>query len=256
MSKVVYSNAKAEDSDGSAQSSQQLPETDKSQVEFLKTKLKLAQQALKGTSSFHPGSEAQVAQLRKENEKLRLLNADYIRQLNQMAQDKYHKIEKVVVSQQFFEQKNIEVQLKDFVRKMTSNFSGLEKSHAKLIDHCRVMEHDIQYYRSRVAEADDIMENLNSVGKSNIAQLMEELRNLQNNVDYLSTELQKAHFDLAVKESECERKQQEIDECVQQYQSLVATLDDLKTRQNRLLSDHIEKSQQDAKLVTMAPISS
>jgi len=66
------------------------------------------------------------------------------------------------------------------VKKMTSNFSGLEKSHAKLIDHCRVMEHDIQYYKGRVMEAEDIIETLNSVGKTNISELMEELKNLQN----------------------------------------------------------------------------
>lgn len=72
------------------------------------------------------------------------------------------------------------MQLKNFVKKMTSNFSGLEKSHSKLIDHCRVMEHDIQYYKGRVMEAEDIIETLNSVGKTNISELMEELKNLQN----------------------------------------------------------------------------
>lgn len=30
---------------------------------------------------------------------------------------------------------------------MTSNFGGLEKSHVKLIDHCKVMEHDLNYYK-------------------------------------------------------------------------------------------------------------
>lgn len=42
-----------------------------------------------------------------------------------MSTDKFKKIEKIVVTQQFFEQKNIDSQLKDFIRKLTSNFSFL-----------------------------------------------------------------------------------------------------------------------------------
>lgn len=95
-----------------------------------------------------------------------------------MSQDKFKKIEKIVVSQQFFEQKNIETQLKDFVRKLTSNYSMIEKEHAKLIDHCRIMENDLIYYKDRVVEAEEINENLRSTGKSSINEVMEELRDL------------------------------------------------------------------------------
>jgi hypothetical protein len=67
-----------------------------------------------------------------------------------MSSDKFKKIEKIVVPSSFFEQKNIESQLKDFIRKLTSNFSFLEKEHCKLIDHCRVMQNDLSYYKERV----------------------------------------------------------------------------------------------------------
>lgn len=75
---------------------------------------------------------------------------------------------------------------------MTTNFSGLEKSHIKLIDHCKVMEKDLNYYKQRVTDAEEIIENLRSVGKNSVAELMDELKGLQNQVDDLSNHLQKS----------------------------------------------------------------
>ncbi|CAD8157887.1 unnamed protein product [Paramecium octaurelia] len=236
---VVFSRANQNDE---SEASSALPDQVESQVDYLKTKLKLCTQTLKT-------QETQIRQLRQENEKLRQLNADYVNQMNQMASDKYQKIEKIVVTQQFFEQKNIDKQLKDFIRKMTSNFGGLEKSHVKLIDHCKVMEHDLNYYKQRVVDAEEIIENLRSVGKSSVAELMDELKGLQNQVDDLTNQLQKSQFDLAVKQGELERKQQELDDQVAECESLMHELDDIKTKQNRILSDNIEQQNKDAKMI-------
>ncbi|CAD8045429.1 unnamed protein product [Paramecium sonneborni] len=225
-----------------SETSSALPDQMESQVEYLKTKVKLCTQTLKT-------QEAQIKQLRQENEKLRQLNADYVNQMNQMASDKYQKIEKIVVTQQFFEQKNIDKQLKDFIRKMTSNFGGLEKSHVKLIDHCKVMEHDLNYYKQRVVDAEEIIENLRSVGKNSVAELMDELKGLQNQVDDLTNHLQKSQFDLAVKQGELERKQQELDDQVAYCEQLLHEIDDIKTKQNRILSDNIEQQNKDAKMI-------
>ncbi|KAM3144338.1 hypothetical protein pb186bvf_003502 [Paramecium bursaria] len=242
MSKVIYSSAKPDDNE-------ELPQNDQSQIEYLKKKLRLAQQNIKT-------AESEMKQLRLENEKLRQLNADYVKQLNQMAAEKYQKIEKIVVQQQFFEQKNFDNQLKDFIRKMTSNFNGLEKQHSKLIDHCRVMEHDINYYKQRVIEADEINENLRSIGKSNITELMDELKSLQNRVDSLSDELQQSNFKLAVKTDECERKIQELETASQVQEDLLNQIDEVKAKQNRLLSEHVEKSNKDGKLIYQLKIKS
>lgn len=47
-----------------------------------------------------------------------------------------------------------------------------------MIDHCRLMENDLTYYKDRVVEAETINENLRSTGKSSINELMDELRDL------------------------------------------------------------------------------
>ena len=61
---------------------------------------------------------------------------------------------------------------------MTTNFSSLEKQHSKLIDHCKVMESDLNYYKGRVKEAEEINQSLRYIGKTNISELMDELKTL------------------------------------------------------------------------------
>lgn len=78
--------------------------------------------------------------------------------------------------------------MKDFIRKLTNNFSFLgtvilisnilEKEHSKLIDHTKIMENDLSYYKERVVEAEEINENVRSTGRSSINELMEELKDL------------------------------------------------------------------------------
>ena len=61
----------------------------------------------------------------------------------------------------------------------------LEKEHAKLIDHCRIMESDLVYYKERVVEAEEINENLRMTGKNSINEVMDELRTLSDEIFYV-----------------------------------------------------------------------
>jgi len=95
----------------------------------------------------------------------------------------------------------------------------LEKEHAKLIDHCRVMESDLLYYKERVVEAEEINENLRSVGKSSINEVMDELKDLRtyniyfsgNKVDELTNDNARSQFDLAVRNNEKDRLRSDLE---------------------------------------------
>jgi hypothetical protein len=87
--------------------------------------------------------EEENKRLKGEVDNLRNINFEYVKQLNEMAVDKQAKIEKIIITPQFFENSNIDSSVKDFLRKLSNNFRLLEKEQKKLIDHCKTMESDI-----------------------------------------------------------------------------------------------------------------
>lgn len=88
----------------------------------------------------------------------------YLGLYQEISASKLHAAEKIIITPEFFESETVPQKVKDFMRKLANSYKVLEREQSKLVDHCRVMEVDIESYKNKVAEADLITEKLRKTG--------------------------------------------------------------------------------------------
>ncbi|KAL4497011.1 hypothetical protein ABPG72_002167 [Tetrahymena utriculariae] len=187
--------------------------------------------------------------IKKQNEHLRTLNFEYVKQLNELSASKLRAAEKIIITPEFFESDSINQKVKDFMRKLANNYKLLEKEQTKLVDHCRIMEQDIENYRIKVVDADQITEKLKQTGQHSIDSLVQSLKDSEDKVESLSQHSKELSLELAIKlekisnlESHIQDLNNEIVDHKDEYQKLMI-------KYNKMISQNEDKKNFDHKQI-------
>ncbi|EGR31407.1 hypothetical protein IMG5_110230 [Ichthyophthirius multifiliis] len=191
----------------------------------------------------------QNLKLNKENENLRLINFEYVKKLNEISSSKLKAAEKIIINTDFFESENIQQKVKDFIRKLANNYKILEKEQTKLINYCKVMEADIENYKSKVAEAQEIQENLRKTGQESIESLVQSLKDLNDRLEQLTVQNKEMNFQLAIKNENIENLNNQISDLNYQQREKTKEYDNLVQKYNTCVSGQQEKQNGDGKII-------
>ncbi|KRX03872.1 hypothetical protein PPERSA_04750 [Pseudocohnilembus persalinus] len=221
----------------------QLKQFQGSPAEYYQTKCKVFRNKLQNM-------ELEMKKVKDDNEKLRNLNLDYVHQINLISHEKLRGIEKIVITSDVFDIENIEQKsVKQFVRKLANNYKIQEREQKKLISHCKVMEADIEVYKTKMDDAEAILETLKKTGETSVQGIMQKLKEMTEQNIRLTQEKEELLLNNAILKENLEKQGRMFNDIENELGETKASFQDLKSKHNRLLLDKDDEDQNSQKVI-------